>query len=122
MVMPNLKCPHFAESEGSTWAEFRKPNLTEFGPSNFAKFNSLSSQTCLSAVLLKMRKERSFSTSMAATMEVRECLRAHLINVVRFLEGGNHDCDTFDYTLFRLDWVLIVLVRYLDTPHRHQPL
>ena len=52
----------------------------------------------------------------AATGEVRECLRAHhLINVVRFLEGGNHDCDTFDYTLFRLDWVLNVLTRYLDT-------
>ena len=51
----------------------------------------------------------------AATGEVRECLRAHLIDVVRFLEGGNHDCDTFDYTLFRLDWVLNVLTRYLDT-------
>ena len=51
----------------------------------------------------------------AATKEVRECLRAHLIDVVRFLEGGNHDCDTFDYTFFRLDWVLNVLTRYLDT-------
>ena len=51
----------------------------------------------------------------AATGEVRECLRAHLIDVVRFLEGGNHDCDTFDYTLFRLDRVLNVLTRYLDT-------
>ena len=93
----------------------RITNLTEFGPSNFAKFNSLSSQTYLSAVLLKMQKERLLSTNMAATVEVRECLRAHLIDVVRFLEGGNHDCDTFDYTLFRLDWVLNVLARYLDT-------
>ena len=50
-----------------------------------------------------------------ATEEVRECLRAHLIDVVRFFEGGNHDCDRFDYTLFRLDWVLNVLTRYLDT-------
>ena len=47
---------------------------------------------------------------------VRECLRAHLIDVVRFLEGCNHDCDTFDYTLLRLDWVLNVLTRrYLNT-------
>jgi len=56
---------------------------------------------------------------MAATTvdcgEVRECLRTHLIDVVRFLEGGNHDSDTFDYTVFRLDWVLNVLARYLDT-------
>ena len=89
--------------------------MTEFGPSNFAKFNSLSSQTNLSAVLLKMQKERLLSTNMAATVEVRECLRAHLIDVVRFLEGGNHDCNTFDYTLFRLDWVLNVLARHSDT-------
>ena len=47
--------------------------------------------------------------------EVRECLRVHLIVVVRFLESGNHDSDTFDYTVFRLDWVLNVLARYLDT-------
>ena len=44
---------------------------------------------------------------MAATTadcgEVRECLRTH---VVRFLEGGNHDSDMFDYTVFGLDWVL----------------
>ena len=32
-----------------------------------------------------------------------------------FLEDGNHDCDTFDYTLFRLDYVLNMLMRYLDT-------
>ena len=51
----------------------------------------------------------------AATEEVRKCLRAHLIDVVRFLECGIHDCDTFDYTLFRLDWLLNVLTRYLDT-------
>ena len=50
----------------------------------------------------------------AGTEEVRECLRGHLIDVVRFLEGGNHDCDTLDYTLFRLDGALNVLMRYLD--------
>ena len=52
---------------------------------------------------------------MAAATEVRECLRAHLNDVVRFLESGNHNYDTFDYTLFRLDWVLNLLTRYLDT-------
>ena len=44
---------------------------------------------------------------MAATTadcgEVRECLHTH---VVRFLEGGNYDSNMFDYTVFRLDWVL----------------
>ena len=38
----------------------------------------------------------------AVESEVRECLRVHLIDVVRFLEGGKHS-DTFDYTVFRLD-------------------
>ena len=54
---------------------------------------------------------------MASAMEceVGECLRVHLNDVVRFLESGNHDCDTLDYTVFRLDWVLNVLARYLDT-------
>ena len=51
----------------------------------------------------------------ASNEEVRKCLRGHLIDVVRFLEGGNHDCNAFDHTLFRLDWVLNVLTRYLDT-------
>ncbi|XP_073237665.1 uncharacterized protein [Porites lutea] len=52
---------------------------------------------------------------MASACEVGECLRVHLNDVVRFLESGNHDCDTLDYTIFRLDWVLNVLARYLDT-------
>ena len=50
-----------------------------------------------------------------ATKEVCKCLCAHLIDVVTFLEGGNHNCDTFGYILFRLVWVLNVLMRYLDT-------
>lgn len=52
---------------------------------------------------------------MASACEVGECLRVHLNDVVRFLESGNHDCDTLDYTIFRLDWVLNVLARYVDT-------
>lgn len=52
---------------------------------------------------------------MAFACEVGECLRVHLNDVVRFLESGNHDCDTLDYAIFRLDWVLNVLARYLDT-------
>ena len=52
---------------------------------------------------------------MASACEVGECLRVHLNDVVRFLESGNHDRDTLDYTIFRLDWVLNVLARYLDT-------
>ena len=52
---------------------------------------------------------------MASVSEVGECLRVHLNDVVRFVESGNHDCDTLDYTIFRLDWVLNVLARYLDT-------
>lgn len=52
---------------------------------------------------------------MASACEVGECLRVHLNDVVRFLKSGNHDCDTLDYAIFRLDWVLNVLARYLDT-------
>ena len=38
----------------------------------------------------------------AASKEVHECLRAHLIDVLRFLEGGNHD---------RLQYILLHLVQ-----------
>ena len=38
----------------------------------------------------------------AASKEVHECLRAHLIDVLRFLEGGNHD---------RLRYILLHLVQ-----------
>ena len=51
----------------------------------------------------------------AATEEVRDCLCAHFIDVVRLSKDGNHDCDRFDYTLFRFDWMLNMLTRYLDT-------
>ena len=41
-------------------------------------------------------------------------LRVHLRDVVIFLESGDHDCNSFDYTVFRLDCVLNVLTRNLD--------
>ena len=43
-----------------------------------------------------------------------ENLRVHLIDVVIFLESGDHDCNSFDFTFFRLDCVLNVLTRNLD--------
>ena len=54
---------------------------------------------------------------MAASegFEAREHLPVHLMDVLRFLERENHDCRSFDYTVFPLDWVLNVLTRYLDT-------
>ena len=99
-----------------TFRRIWKLNLGSQIWQNFAKFNSLSSQTYLSAVLLRMQKERSLSTKHGR--RYRESARMSSCSSywrLKFLEGGNHDCDTFDYTLFRLDWVLNVLTRYLDT-------
>ena len=33
----------------------------------------------------------------------------------RHFERGNHNADGLDYIIFRLDWVINILVRYLGT-------
>ena len=45
----------------------------------------------------------------------RECIRNYVLGVKRWLESGNHDLDGFEYIVFRLDWVVSILVRYSDT-------
>ena len=37
--------------------------------------------------------------------EGRKFLRVHLVDVVVFLECGNHCCNSFDYIVFGLNWV-----------------
>ena len=61
------------------------------------KFDSLSSQTYLSVVLLRMQKERSLSTKHGRCQQ------------------GSARLHRLDYTLFRLEWVLNVLTSYSDT-------
>ena len=51
---------------------------------------------------------------MAARREfsVRDCVKSYVIDIQRRFERGNHDADGLDYTVFRLDWVINILVRY----------
>ena len=35
-----------------------------------------------------------------------------MIDIQRRFERGNHDADGLDYTVFRLDWVINILLRY----------
>ena len=76
--------------------EFRKPSLTEFGPSNFAKFDSLSSQTYLSAASLEMQKGGHSAENMAAREcgEVGECCCAHLFDAVTTFILNTHIYST----------------------------
>ena len=46
---------------------------------------------------------------------VRECVQRYVIDVQRHLERGNNNADGLDYIVFRVDWVITVLLRYLGT-------
>lgn len=51
-----------------------------------------------------------YHKNMAAPegFEQRECLRVYLVDVLGFLESGNHDCNSFNYSVIRLHWVKCV--------------
>ena len=45
----------------------------------------------------------------------RDCIQNYVLDIERWLESGNHDLDSFDYVVFRLDWVVSNLVRFSDS-------
>ena len=45
---------------------------------------------------------------------IRESVRNYVVDIQRRFERGNHDMDGLDYIIFRLDWVINILVRYWD--------
>ena len=46
---------------------------------------------------------------------VRQCVQSYVIDIQRRFERGNHNADSLDYIVFRLDWVINLLVRYAST-------
>ena len=46
---------------------------------------------------------------------VRECVQSYVIDIQRRFQRGNHNADSLDYIVFRLDWVINILVRYSGT-------
>ena len=46
---------------------------------------------------------------------VRECVQSYVIDIQSRFERGNHNADSLDYIVFRLDWVINILVRYSGT-------
>ena len=46
---------------------------------------------------------------------LRECIQSYVIDIQRRFERGNHNADGLDYIVFRLDWVINILVRYSGT-------
>ena len=43
---------------------------------------------------------------------MRECVLGYVVDIQRRFARGSHDVDGLDYILFRLDWVINILVRY----------
>ena len=61
------------------------------------------------------RSKKIYSTfNMAARREfsLRDCVKSYVIDIQRRFERGIRDADGSDYTVFRLDWVINILVRY----------
>ena len=55
---------------------------------------------------------------MAAQREedlIRECVLRYVGDIQRRLERGNHDMNGLDYIVFRIDWIISILVGYLGT-------
>ncbi|KAL9966237.1 hypothetical protein ACROYT_G024284 [Oculina patagonica] len=46
---------------------------------------------------------------------VRECIQSYVVDIQRRFERGNHNADGLDYIIFRLDWVINILLRYSGT-------
>ena len=43
---------------------------------------------------------------------VRDCVKSSAIDIQSRFERGNHNSDGLDYTVFRLDWVINIFLRY----------
>ena len=58
---------------------------------------------------------------MAARREffVTDCVKSYVIDIQRGFERGSHDADGLDYTVFHLDWVINILVRYSGSGSIH---
>ena len=68
------------------------------------------------------RSRKLYTTfNMAARREfsVRDCVRSYVIDIQRRFERGNRDADGLDYTVFHLDWVINILVRYSGSEGIH---
>ena len=46
---------------------------------------------------------------------VPQCVQSYVIVIQRRFKRGNHNADGLDYIVFRLDWVISLLVRYSST-------
>ena len=46
---------------------------------------------------------------------IREGAQSYVIDIQRRFERGNHNVHGLDYTVFHLDWVVKILVRYSGT-------
>ena len=59
---------------------------------------------------------------MAARREfsLRDCVKSYVIDIQRRFERGNRDADGLDYTVFRLDWMINILVRCSGSDGIHQ--
>lgn len=46
---------------------------------------------------------------------VWQCVLSYVVDMQRYFERGNQTADGLDYMVFRLDWVINILVRYSGT-------
>ena len=67
--------------------------------------------SCHECTLIDQRMNFDHWFNMASIME---CVLNYVNDIARRLERGNHGIDCLDCLIFRLDWVINILVRYSD--------
>ena len=59
---------------------------------------------------------REWSLGIISNMATaRDCIRNYVLDIERWLESGNFDLDGIVYIVFRLDWIVSILLRYSNT-------
>ena len=68
-------------------------------------------------IRLQVPATRKYIPLSTWLLGVRLCQK--LCDIQRRFERGNHDADGLDYTVFCLDWVINILVRYSGSEGIH---
>ena len=84
----------------------RHPDRYQYSREIYNPFDTAHLETC-GFFCVNGKGELPYHKNVAAPegFEGRKFLRVHLVDVVVFLECGNHCCNSFDYIVFGLNWV-----------------
>lgn len=69
-------------------------------------------ETSRAEVVLSVSQPIFDMAARGGPTSLRECVQSYVVDIQRRFERGNHDADSLDYIVFRIDWIINLLVRY----------